>query len=318
MENKSHALAAGLFIVIFSALLAAAAMWLTRDTSRLIPYELVGRVNVTGLQVQASVRLRGVPVGKVQSIALDPTRPGQVRVRIALNAGTPIDSSTVASLGYQGVTGLAFVQLDDAGDNGPLLPAGSQLPLKPGLMSRLSDQGERILGQIEQSGQRVNQLLSAENQQTLMLTLRQLGTAAAELQQLSAQVRKDWPQLAESGRDTLATLKTTSLGVGRSAEEARVSARAFRLVTERMYGPDGTLDRLDQGADILVATGNSLRLSTLPRLDETLRAASGATQHIGHLGQALADNPQSLLLGKPDTAPGPGEPGFQAPVPVPR
>jgi len=62
MENKSHAMAAGLFVVALIAMLISAAMWLTRDTSALVRFELAGNVNVAGLQPQATVRLRGVPV----------------------------------------------------------------------------------------------------------------------------------------------------------------------------------------------------------------------------------------------------------------
>jgi ABC-type uncharacterized transport system YnjBCD ATPase subunit len=102
--------------------------------------------------------------------------------------------------------------------------------------------------------------------------------------------------------------------VGDSADEARASARAFRLVTERMYAPGGTLDRLDLGADILVATGGSLRISTLPRVDQAVTEAAHTTHQLGELTQALTDNPQALLLGKPPALPGPGEPGFTPPI----
>lgn len=314
MENKSHALAAGLFMLALTAMLISVAAWLTRDTSALTRFELAGLVNVAGLQPQASVRLRGVPVGKVQDIRLDPALPGGVLVQIAVNEHTPLGSNTVASLGYQGVTGLAFIALDDAGSTGTLLAAGSRIPLKPGLMGRITEQGERILVQLEQTSTRLNQLLSPDNQQTLMTAVRQFGQTAAELQQLSAQARQAWPALAQTGRDTLAAIKITSDKVGSSAQEARASAYAFRLVTERMYGPNGTLDRMDQGADILVATGSSLRISTLPRVDQAVTEAAQTTRQLGELTQTLSDNPQALLLGKPAAAPGPGEPGFVAPA----
>ena len=327
MENKSHALAAGLFVLLMMALLIGAAVWLTRDTSALTVYELAGRVNVTGLQPQATVRLRGVPVGKVTAIELDPEVRGQVLVRIAVAEHTPVTDRTFATLGFQGVTGLAFVQLDDGGEAATAqnpaqnpAPASSaaapigRIPLQPGLMSKLTDQGERLLGQLEQSSQRLNQLLAPINQQILFAAIGQIGGAAAELQQLSAQARKGWPALAQDGMDTLATLKVTSKRVGDSADEARASARAFRLVTERMYGPGGTLDRLDEGANILVATGQTLRINTLPSVNQAVLEAIRTTRQLGDLTQTLTDNPQAILLGKPVTPPGPGEPGFAAPA----
>ena len=318
MENKSHALAAGSFVLLLTATLISLAVWLTRDTRELDSYELAGAVNVSGLQPQASVRYLGVPVGKVSAIRLDPQTPGQVLVQISVDENAPITTRTFATLGYQGVTGLAFIQLDDApaeaAANPQPLPPNSRMLLKPGLMSKLTDRGERLLGQLEQSSQRVNQLLSADNQHSLMNAINHIGQAAAELQQLSAQARNSLPALAQSSQETLDIVKTTAKRVGDSADAARTSARAFQRVTERMYAPDGTLDRLSQGADILIATGQTLRVNTLPRVDQAVLDAARTTRQLGDLTQALTDNPQALLLGKPGMAPGPGEPGFVAPA----
>jgi phospholipid/cholesterol/gamma-HCH transport system substrate-binding protein len=317
MENKSHALAAGTFVLALSAILVSMAVWLTRDTQSLQVFELAGQVNVTGLQAQASVRFRGVPIGKVTAILLDPNNRGQVLVRIAVDDQAPITPSTFATLGFQGVTGLAFIQLDDSSDLSTVLPGGaakvSRIPLRAGLMSKLTDQGERLLGQLEQSGQRFNQLLSNDNQQAFRTTLTNLGQAAADLQQLSSQTRQILPELLDTTRDTLATVKATSLRVGDSADAARSSARAFQRVTERMYGPGGSLDQIGQGVDVLLASGHTLQTTTLPRVNRVATEAARSLQHLNTLTQTVSDNPQALLLGKPPASPGPGEPGFAPP-----
>jgi len=115
MENKSHALAAGAFVLVITALLVALAVWLTRDSSVHRIYELSSSEAVTGLQAQASVRFKGVNIGKVTAIGLDPQVPGHVLIRIAIDDQAPITESTFATLRFQGVTGLAFLQLDDSG-----------------------------------------------------------------------------------------------------------------------------------------------------------------------------------------------------------
>jgi len=319
MENKSHALAAGLFVVFVTALLIALAVWLTRDTRQLRSYELAGQVNLSGLQPQANVRYQGVPVGKVTSIRLDPQTQGHVLVRIAVDELAPINANTFATLGYQGVTGLAFIQLDDnkptEGAAPPLaqLADNSRIPLKPGLVSKLTERGERVLGQLDEASQRLNQLLSSQNQQTLMTTVENLGRVASEIQQLTAQTRGLLPELAQGTRDSLALLKATSLRLGDSADAAKTSARAFQRLTERMAGPGGALDQLGQGAEVWVATNQSLQSVTLPRLNLVAQDVARSTRQIGELAQILRDTPQALLLGAPPPMPGPGEPGFNAP-----
>src|SRR3954469_18233950 len=115
MENKAHALAAGIFVLVAAALLVVLAAWLTRDTGQRDPYEISTRESISGLQPQAAVRYRGVDVGKVDSIGFDPKAQGNVLIRIEVDSQAPITKDTFATLGYQGVTGLAFVQLDDDG-----------------------------------------------------------------------------------------------------------------------------------------------------------------------------------------------------------
>jgi phospholipid/cholesterol/gamma-HCH transport system substrate-binding protein len=180
-------------------------------------------------------------------------------------------------------------------------------------MSKLTDRGERLLEQLEQSTQRVNQLLSDNNQQALVTTVTQIGQAAAELKQLTAQTGQALPSLMQSSRDTLNLIKATSIRVGDSADAARTSAQNFQRFSERMNGPGGTLDRLNQAADALLATGQALRINTLPRVDDAVQSAAFTTHQLGDLTQTLTDNPQALLLGKPGTPPGPGEAGFVAP-----
>ena len=189
MENKSHALAAGAFVLMVAALLVALASWLTRDTSEHRVYELSSREAVTGLQPQASVRFKGVNVGKVSAIGFDPLIAGNVLIRIAIDDKAPVTQSTFATLGFQGVTGLAFVQLDDTGESRLALAAGTEpparIPMTTSLFSRLTDQGASILSQLEETSRRVNLLLTPENQKNLMGAVGNLGQAAASIHQLS-------------------------------------------------------------------------------------------------------------------------------------
>src|SRR5574343_1217254 len=106
MENKSHALAAGAFVLAVAALLAGLAIWLTRDNANYREFELSSRGGVSGLQPQAAVRYKGVAVGKVLRIGFDPQVSGNVLIRIAVKDEAPISPTTVATLGYQGGTGL--------------------------------------------------------------------------------------------------------------------------------------------------------------------------------------------------------------------
>jgi phospholipid/cholesterol/gamma-HCH transport system substrate-binding protein len=317
MENKSHALAAGTFVVLLLALVIALSVWLTRDTRDLQIYELSSPDAVTGLQPQASVRFKGVNVGKVTGITLDPKKPGNVLIEIAIDGQAPITQSSFATLGFQGVTGLAFVQLDDTGESKVELPRGgtpaARIPMRPNFMTKLSDQGEDLLAQLISSSGRVNALLSDENQKTLMSAIDNMSKAALSLQQLTLSTNKAMPQLIEDSRATLKVIQSTSIRVGDSADEARLSATSFRKTTERMNAKGGTLDQLAVGVDTLALTGQTLNAASLPRLNRAVDDTARAARQVSRAVNAVNDNPQSLIFGHGPIAPGPGEAGFSAP-----
>ena len=314
MENKSHALAAGTFVLGMLAVLVALAIWLTRDNRALRYYELSSQSAVTGLQPEASVRFKGVNVGKVTAIGFDPLNLGHVLIRIAVDDTAPITESTFAALGFQGVTGLAFIQLDDSGPSSTRLSEGrdppARIPLRPGLMSKLSDQGMGILSQLDETSRHVNQLLSEDKQQTLMHTITRLGQAATRIEQLASSASQALPPLFKQANATLQALKESSDRVGDSADEARTSASSFKVVTERMNEKDGTLDKLAQGVDTLISTGQTFNSSTLPHLQRTAEDTARTARRISQTADALNDNPQALIFGNGGTPPGPGEPGF--------
>ena len=117
MENKAHAMAAGAFVLVVSALLAVLAVWLMRDKTQRDMYEMSTSEIISGLQPQAAVNFRGVPVGKVEFIGFDSKIKGNVLVRVSIDRDAPVTQSVFATVASQGVTGLGFIQLDDTGES---------------------------------------------------------------------------------------------------------------------------------------------------------------------------------------------------------
>jgi phospholipid/cholesterol/gamma-HCH transport system substrate-binding protein len=314
MENKAHALAAGLFVVVITALLLGMAAWLTRDTGIRDAYEISTRETVTGLQEQAPVRFRGVDVGKVSAIGFDPGIPGNVLIRLEVDRQAPITKETYAVLSFQGVTGLAFVQLADDGKTTVRLqpdPAKPpRIPLKPGLLARLEARGEVILEQVEQVTQRVNRILNDDNQKKFTTALDNFGVAADSAGQLAKRLdatvsQKLDPALAE----TTVTLRS----IQKNVDEVGKTAADFGRTARRLNEPDGPIDRLAEGTQALSHAADGFNNATLPRLNRVTEDASRAVRGLGRTVNNINDNPQALIFGSGAARPGPGEPGFQAP-----
>jgi phospholipid/cholesterol/gamma-HCH transport system substrate-binding protein len=314
MENKAHALAAGIFVAVLTTLVLALAAWLTRDTGVRDPYEISTKETVTGLQEQAPVRFRGVDVGKVKRIGFDPKEVGNVLVRLEIDRDTPLTKETFATLSYQGVTGLAFIQLADQGKPAPRLEPNDEvpprIPLHPGLLARLEERGEVILDRVGEVAERVNTLLGDPNQKRVAAALENISQAATNTNQLAKSVdstirqRLD-PALAEA----TVTLKRAQATV----DQVGAAAAQFGQTAQRLNAPGGPMDRISQGTDALAQAAEGFSAGTLPRLN---RATDETTRTVRTLNRAvneLTENPQMLIYGEGAAQPGPGEPGFRMP-----
>jgi phospholipid/cholesterol/gamma-HCH transport system substrate-binding protein len=313
MENKAHALAAGIFVVAISILLIALAAWLTRDTGERDIYEISTRETVTGLQPQAVVRYRGVDVGKVAAIGFDLKDHGNVLVRLEIDHDAPVTRETFATLSFQGVTGLAFVQLDDSGKPAPRLVPDDEnpprIPLKPSLLSKLASRGEVILDQVEAVTTRMNEMLGNDNQQRVAKALDNLGNAAADAGRLAQRLDNT---LAKRVDPALAEASVTLRSVTHSANEISKTAADFGQTARRLNAKDGPIDRLAEGSEALSHAADSFNAATLPRINRVTEETSRAVRQLGRTANAIGDNPQSLIYGSGPISPGPGEPGFTA------
>ncbi len=322
MENKSHALAAGIFVVVVAALVAALAMWLTRDSGSYHSYELSSREGVSGLQPQAAVRYKGVSVGKVTHIGFDPQVSGNVLIRIAVEDSTPITPTTFAVLGYQGVTGLAYVLLDDAGEaQAVVAPGASGLPrlsLRSSPFSKLADQGPEILVQVQKAMERINALLDQDNRQVFSATMAHIGDAAASINTLTQRLDTTLVQRIDPALATLPPLARDTAQALQVLREAGVQvstmAQEISQTTQRLNAPNGTMDQAAQSAQNLARATDRLNNSTLPRLERASDATARAASQFGRMVTGLGDNPQALLYGSGTAVPGPGESGFVAPT----
>src|SRR5690606_17387549 len=118
MENRAYAFTAGLFVILLSIALAMTIKWFGSENITYHTYYLVSRGgSVSGLNPEASVRFRGVNVGKVSEIYFDPQNMHNIIVRIAVISGVTLPESAYAQLASQGITGLAYIELDDDNSN---------------------------------------------------------------------------------------------------------------------------------------------------------------------------------------------------------
>ena len=318
MENKAHAFAAGAFVLVVTALLALLAVWLTRDNTQRDLYEMSTSETISGLQPQAPVRFRGVPVGKVELIGFDEKVKGNVLVRVSIDRSAPVTKSAYATVASQGVTGLGFIQLDDEGESAERLVPNDddppRIPIKPGGIDKLLKQSEVIFNQVEQASAKLNQLLGEDTQKRVAIALDNVSQAASGVNQLTTSMstilnaqlgpnRVNFPAFVKNADATVTSLRRTS-------EQANASVAEIGNAARRLNEKGGAIDKLTEGGASLSAGVQTFSAATLPKVGEVADETARTMRQLRSTVSAVDDNPQSLIFGNGPVMPGPGEAGF--------
>ncbi len=283
MENRAYALAAGLFAVLLAVALVAAGLWFRRDDVRFAQYLVTTTSSVSGLKTEAPVRYRGVDVGRVETIRIEPGVSGRIHIRIGVQEDTPITKSTYAQLGYQGVTGLAFVSLNDDGTSSELLNAGGREPPRIDLRPSVFDSSLDLVAAVNELSGRMNDLLNEENRRLVTRVLGGIERASRQTGELAERLQPGAEKMFAEIGALSRKLEERSLAFDRMAaslEEVGVAARSFN----------------DE---------------TLPRFNALVEQLNRDTRALDRVLNAVGENPQSFVFGAPRGRPGPGEPGFR-------
>jgi len=313
MESRAYALITGLFVLGVAACIAAWAQWLNKTPVARTAYRVVALGPVTGLNPEAQVRYRGMSVGRVAAIGLDAKDPRRILVDIEVDGGVPITKRTFAQLGMEGITGIAYVHLQD--DYKDMALAGKaasgyvEIPLRPAFFDILADGAEGVIKDAREVMGNLNDLMRPENRRRISATLASLERITSDLevtaQRLPSTLARVDSLLSEENR----RLVTGTLeGVNATAKDLPELARETQRLVKDAREMAGKVSRLsDEAASAAVA----VREETLPRINSLAESVERDSQRFGRLSLQLDREPQSVIFGRKPGRPGPGEPGFQ-------
>ena len=308
----------GFFTLALLIATVLAGIWFNRDRVERVPYQIATTQSIPGLNPQAAVRYRGLEVGKVDEIIFNPKIAGQILIRLAVDTEAPITNTTFATLGYQGVTGIAFIQLDDEKTGSKLLPSDkdhiASLPLRPGLLDQLEKRGLVILDRVEAISNKVDNLMSPQNQKLMIGAFEDISKTAQVYRDIPEKLGPTLdrlPQLTAKAEQSMASFNELS------SSATRMTNNIDKLATG-LQAPDGPIARLNTTVDrvgsSLEGVTSDLELQTLPHLVSMTDEARTSLRAVRRTVTTINDRPQSLLFGGATAVPGPGEAGFVAPT----
>ncbi len=328
MYSKVNYALVGLFVIGLGTAFLWGLFWLTLggETKIYDRYRVYFRESVAGLNPKATVRYRGVQVGQVEAIRLDPVNPDQVDVVLNIERGVPIRRDTIATLSTRGLTGVAAVELSGGGSQSPPLEKQPEQDLPviqagPSLVARLDDAFNNILTNVNTLSSRLDRLLGDENQAALTRTLQNVSVItgavadhSASLGQTLANVETFTGALAQRTERLGQALDQVTTGLEKSGDlggqiratlsDIRAGAQAVRRTADTFNKTSLDLSGLAQGGQHEL---QRLGQTTLPELNTLLMQINDMAAILRRLAELLEQNPRALLLGKPNGKPGPGE-----------
>jgi len=309
MESRSYALLTGLFTILLGIALAASFMWFRGDSKTFSSYLVVSKFPVNGLNRQAAVRFRGVEIGRVEDISIDPRDSKIILIRIVVDDSVPITRGTFAQIGYQGLTGIAYVVLDDDGSNpAPMqYPAGdiARIEVRGNVFDDLAQSSKALLEQASELLDRLNKIASESNQSRIENTLANFEKASAHLEPALLAI----PEVAERakkflGEDNQASVRRSLANIEQATSSVKPVVEDSRKVLASMRQLSDKLEKLSAQISSEITDG------TLPKVNQLVEQLGQDTQDFHRLMLQIEREPQSLVFGRQRPLPGPGEPGF--------
>lgn len=334
MDTKIRYVAVGLFVILLGTASVAGFLWLAKGIERTTydRYRAYFRESVSGLGPNAVVKYRGVEVGRVREIVINPRNVEEVRLTLDIARGTPVKADTIATLKLQGLTGLAFLDLSGGSQGSPLLQAEAGEPYPvirtgPSLLHRIDTDMTRLVSGVTDLTEDARRLVDKETRDELKRVLRDLATLTDTLAKRSETVDRGIADAAKALEniaritdrlDARAPEIVGNLGEGTAAlKDAGGEARKAAIEVQKAAGDVQAAGRevARAGRELTSLFGENRQdlgrftRQGLPEIGILVAELRQLTAQLQRLGRQLEREPDSVIRGRHPVSPGPGERG---------
>lgn len=307
METKVNYTIVGFFVTALSIAFVIGVLWLSVGLSgkKYNEYAVYIKESVSGLAIKAPVKFNGMEVGYVSEMLIPKDNPSQVYVLLDIDSAIPISTDTVAQLDSQGLTGIAYIELEGGKPDAPLLEAqpGEAYPVittKPSLFYRLDATIEHISKSFDKISEAFNTLVTKENGQTLTRILNQM-------EQVTNVLSKNSESFDTIINDTKVILANTSKASVKISSVLDNINRTSNTVDE--FASSWTIvgSAAQQTLTNTTVTMQGMNDQVMPDFMETMSEARDVIRSLKSLTNEIEQNPGVILRGKAQEKLGPGE-----------
>ncbi|WP_029073994.1 MlaD family protein [Kaistia adipata] len=194
METRANYATIGLFTIGVIVACFVFVYWLARyDESGIRkPMRILIPGSVTGLAPGSQVLFNGIRVGEVRTLRINPADPNEVEAMVGVDPNQPIKADTRATLGIQGLTGIAFIELKGGSGKLPNLLDQPGIPTLEAQGSGLQDliaSAQELVTKVNTAVDRVNGFIDTA-EPSLTTSIKNVQTFTDALAENSAGVKE--------------------------------------------------------------------------------------------------------------------------------
>lgn len=319
MNNKVNYTLVGFLVLLGVTLMLIFTYWLLKPTeeTQTQKYNILFDESVLGLNLDAAVKYRGIEVGKVSRLRINPKNSEQVEVQINILKTTPIKETTVAKLTAQGITGLSYINLS-LGDNGAAKLKAKEGEEYPVIKTEASffEQFEKSLGdvstQLSKTLSGTEKLLDDNNQENITQILESTASLMVQMNKLMndeaiANFHSSLKNFSNATKKIDSMMPRIEHFVDNSVAWENKIAETFSSIMTSYLGIKASMDRFklavesgdfnlkDISTDIVPTMNN-----TLVELQQLMIRVEGALNHYER-------SPGDILFKQEEIKKGPGE-----------
>jgi phospholipid/cholesterol/gamma-HCH transport system substrate-binding protein len=319
MNNKVNYKLVGLSVVFGLFMMLAFVYWLMKPSAdaQMQKYLIYFDESVSGLNVNAPVKYRGISVGKIIDLRINPKNSEQVQATVDILKITPIKETTVAKLTAQGITGLTYINLSLGANNSPPLKIkkGEEYPVIKSVPSLFKDV-EKSLGtlstQFTDTLDKTNELLNDTNQKEIRKILNKTANILSSVDKLLndktiIHLQRSAKNLDDfSMRLTALTPKIDTFISNSITWEDKMSDSFIDI--KKTYSSMGvTMINMAESFADGQKDLNGMALNIVPSINETMLSIQSSLLEFNELMQEYKRSPNDILFKKEAIKRGPGE-----------
>jgi phospholipid/cholesterol/gamma-HCH transport system substrate-binding protein len=284
METRASYVIVGGFVLALIVGLFLFVVWLAKVqvSHEFSTYRIYFKGAVTGLQEGGVVRYRGIAVGSVKQVRIDPENVEEIEVTIEVNSNTPVREDTEASTEIQGLTGVAYIQLSGGTQSSPpLLPkAGKRYAViksRPSQLEKVFSSAPQLLDRVNLLVERATIMFNDRNLQAFADTLDNIKMLTAAFAAKSGQIQAT----IDDGSAAMRELRKTAASLDGLVKNLQGNADATL----------GSVKKLAENTDNHVSAISAQLVPTVTRLRQTAEALNRLS---GELEKVVAENRRPL------------------------